>query len=128
MSLQRLLRLLPLGLVALVLVNLAMMVVQDRLSRATFEQVRAAQVQRDVLGSIRTSCEAVTFKAVAWTLTRRTSQARQYEEGKKACLDAVERARAGLPQSALAVDALKERVAKLAVALEAIQSEHTDET
>jgi methyl-accepting chemotaxis protein len=128
MSLQRLLRLLPLGLVALVLVNLAMMVVQDRLSRATFEQVRAAQVQRDVLGSIRTSCEAVTFKAVAWTLTRRTSQARQYEEGKKACLDAVERARAALPQSAQAVDALKERVAKLATVLEAIQSDHTDET
>jgi methyl-accepting chemotaxis protein len=128
MSLQRLLRLLPLGLVALVLVNLAMMVVQDRLSRATFEQVRAAQVQRDALGSIRTSCEAVTFKAVAWTLTRRTSQARQYEEGKKACLDAVERARQALPRSAQAVDALKEHVLKLATTLEAIQSDHTDET
>ena len=128
MSLQRLLRLLPLGLVALVLVNLAMMGVQDRLSRATFEQVRAAQVQRDALGSIRTSCEAVTFKAVAWTLTRRTTQARQYEDGKKACLDAVERARQAMPQSAGAVDALKERVQKLATTLEAIQSDHTDET
>jgi methyl-accepting chemotaxis protein len=128
MSLQRLLRLLPLGLVALVLVNLAMMVVQDRQSRATFEQVRAGQAQRDVLAGIRTSCEAVTFKAVAWTLTRRTSQARQYEEGKKACLDAVDRARQAMPQSAGALGDLQERLAKLATLLEAIQSEHTDET
>ena len=46
MSLQRLLRLLPLGLVVLVALNMAMMLVQDRQSRATFDQVRFAQVQR----------------------------------------------------------------------------------
>src|SRR5262249_60379477 len=122
MSLQRLLRLLPLGLVALVLVNLAMMMVQDRQSRATFEQVRAAQAQRDVLAGVRASCEAVTFKAVAWTLTRRTSQGRQYEEGKRACIDAVDRAREAMPQSAGALGDFQERFGKLAALLEAIQS------
>ena len=76
MSLQRLLRLLPIGLVVLVVLNLAMMLVQDRQSRETFGQVRIAQTQRDVLGKIRTNCEALTFKAVAWTLTRRSSQGR----------------------------------------------------
>src|ERR1700682_4143557 len=85
MSLQRLLRLLPIGLVALFSLNMAMMLVQDRQSRATFDQVGIAQVQRDVLGKIRTNCEALTFKAVAWTLTRRSSQGRQYQEGQKAC-------------------------------------------
>src|SRR6266850_1122043 len=83
MSLQRLLRLLPIGLVVLVALNMAMMLVQDRQSRATFDQVRVAQVQRDVIGKIRTNCEALTFKAVAWTLTRRSSQGRQYQEGKR---------------------------------------------
>ena len=82
MSLQRLLRLLPIGLVVLVALNMAMMVVQDRQSRETFDQVRAAQVQRDALGRIRTNCEALTFKAVAWTLTRRSSQGRQYQDGR----------------------------------------------
>src|SRR5471032_3276104 len=75
MSLQRLLRLLPLGLVVLVALNMVMLLVQDRQSHTTFDQVRFAQVQRDALGKIRTNCEALTFKAVAWTLTRRSSRA-----------------------------------------------------
>ncbi len=128
MSLQRLLRLLPLGLVVLVSLNLGMLVVQERQSRATFAQVRVAQVQRDVLGKVRTTCEALTFKAVAWTLTRRSSQGRQYQDGKKACLDAVEQAEGAMPQSRSAVASLKERLSSLATLLEAIQAEHTDET
>src|SRR5258708_36333149 len=92
MSLQRLLRLLPIGLVVLVALNMAMMLVQDWQSRATFDQVRFSQVQRDAIGRIRTSCEALTFKAVAWTLTRRSSQGRQYQGGKAAGLHAVRRA------------------------------------
>jgi methyl-accepting chemotaxis protein len=128
MSLQRLLRLLPLGLVALVSLEMAMMLVQDRLSRATFEQVRVAQAQRDVLGRIRTSCEAVTFKAVAWTLTRRNSQGRQYQDGKKACFDAVAAAQSAMGTSGRGLASLTEDLAKLTGLLEAIQSEHTDET
>src|SRR5258706_476065 len=127
MSLQRLLRLLPIGLVVLVALNMAMMLFQDRQSRATFDQVRVAQVQRDVIGKIRTNCEALTFKAVAWTLTRRSSQGRQYQEGKQACLDAVAQAEKAMPQSRNALAELKERVSQLAALLEAIQSEHTDE-
>jgi methyl-accepting chemotaxis protein len=127
MTLQRLLRLLPIGLVLLVALMLAMMLFQGRQSRATFDQVRAAQVQRDAIGEIRTTCEALTFKAVAWTLTRRTSQGRQYQEGRKACLDAVARSRDAMPQARAPLDALEKRLLDLAGLLEAIQSEHTDE-
>jgi methyl-accepting chemotaxis protein len=128
MSLKRLLRLLPLGLVALVALLMGMMLVQERLSRETFEQVRGAQSQRDALGRIRTSCEALTFKAVAWTLTRRSSQGRQYAEGKAACLDAVNVARGTRGVSAPELAALTDELTRLATLLEAIQSEHTDET
>jgi methyl-accepting chemotaxis protein len=127
MTLQRLLRLLPIGLVLLVALMMAMMLVQGRQSRATFDQVRGSQVKRDALGQIRTTCEALTFKAVAWTLTRRTSQGRQYEEGKKACLEAVARSREAMPAARAALDALDQRLNGLAALLEAIQSEHTDE-
>ena len=127
MSLQRLLRLLPIGLVVLVSLNMAMMLLQGRQSRATFDQVRVAQVQRDIIGTIRTNCEALTFKAVAWTLTRRSSQGRQYQEGKKACLDAVAQAAKAMPQARGALAGLSERLLQLAGLLEAIQSEHTDE-
>jgi methyl-accepting chemotaxis protein len=89
--------------------------------------VRVAQVQRDALGRIRTSCEAVTFKAVAWTLTRRSSQGRQYQEGKKACLDAVAQAQGALGESGKPLAALNDDLLRLAGLLEAIQSEHTDE-
>jgi methyl-accepting chemotaxis protein len=126
-TLQRLLRLLPIGLVVLVALNMSMMLVLDRQGRATFEQVRAAQVQRDALGKIRTSCEALTFKAVAWTLTRRSTQGRIYEDGKKACFGEVEQAIAAMPRSATALAALTERLKQLATLLETIQSEHTDE-
>ena len=128
MSLQRLLRLLPLGLVVLVALNMAMMLVQDRQSRATFDQVRFAQVQRDALGKIRTNCEALTFKAIAWTLTRRSSQGRQYQEGKAACLEAVARAGTVMPHARDALAGLGQSLVQLATLLEAIQSEHTDET
>jgi methyl-accepting chemotaxis protein len=104
-----------------------MMVVQDGQSRATFDQVRIAQVQRDLLGKIRTNCEAVTFKAVAWTLTRRSSQGRQYQDGKKACLDAVTQAESAMPRAREALGNLNQRLQQLAELLEAIQSEHTDE-
>ena len=127
MSLQRLLRLLPIGLVVLVALNMAMMLVQDRQSRATFDQVGVAQVQRDALGKIRTNCEALTFKAVAWTLTRRSSQGRQYQDGKKACFDSVAQADTTMPQSRAALDGLNQRLQSLAALLEAIQAEHTDE-
>ena len=127
MSLKRLLRLLPLGLVALVALLMGMMLVQDRLSRQTFEQVRGAQAQRDALGRIRTTCEALTFKAVAWTLTRRSSQGRQYAEGKTACFDAVTAARSSSSVSASELSALTDELTRLATLLEAIQSEHTDE-
>ena len=103
MTLQRLLRLLPLGLVVLVALNLSMMLILDQQSRATFAQVGVAQGQRDVIGEIRTACEALTLKAVSWTLTRRTSQGRQYQEGKQACADAVTQARTALPHAATAL-------------------------
>ena len=127
MSLQRLLRLLPIGLVALFSFNMATMLVQDRQSRATFDQVGIAQVQRDMLGKIRTNCEALTFKAVAWTLTRRSSQGRQYQESKDACLDAVAQAERAMPRAKQALANLSQRLLQLAGLLEAIQSEHTDE-
>jgi methyl-accepting chemotaxis protein len=85
-------------------------------------------VQRDVLGTIRTNCEALTFKAVAWTLTRRSSQGRQYQEGKKACLDLVAQAQGAMPRARAALDSLNQRLLQLAALLEAIQSEHTDES
>jgi methyl-accepting chemotaxis protein len=127
MSLRRLLWLLPVGLVVLVALNLGMLLLEGRQSRATFDQIRVAQTQRDALANIRTNCEALTFKAVAWTLTRRTSQGRQYQDGKKACFDAVTQAGSALPNAAGALSALRERLTQLAALLEAIQSEHTDE-
>ena len=128
MSLQRLLRLLPVGLVVLVALNLGMLWVQDRQSRATFGQIRVAQAQRDVLGGIRTNCEALTFKAVAWTLTRRSTQGRQYQDGKKDCLGAMTQAEGALPHLAAALGPLRGRLLQLAALLEAIQADHTDET
>src|SRR5260221_4762235 len=128
MTLQRLLRLLPIGLVLLVALNMAMMLVQERQSRATFDQVRAAQVQRDAIATIRTNCEALTFKAVAWTLTRRSTQGRQYQDGKKACFDAVSQSQAALRDAAPALQALRTLLEQLAALLEAVQADHTDET
>ena len=127
MTLQRLLRLLPAGLVILVALDLAMLFVQHRQSSATFDQIRAAQTERDAIGRIRTNCEALTFKAVAWTLTRRSTQGRQYQEGKKACFDEVEQARVSLAHAAPALRELRTRLDKLAGVLENIQAEHTDE-
>src|SRR5687768_13888021 len=128
MSLQRLLRLLPLGLVVLVALNLGMLLLQERQSRAAFAQIGVAQSQRDTLGNIRGTCEALTFKAVAWTLTRRSSQGRQYQDGKKECFAAVQQAEAALPHVAAALALLRQRLATLADLLEAIQADHTDET
>ena len=128
MTLRRLLRLLPAGLVVLVALNMAMMLMIDRQARATFEQVSVAQAQRDRISTIRTHCEALTFKAVAWTLTRRTTQARVYEEGKKACFESVSAAAGAMPQASTEISALKARLTQLAALLETIQSEHTDET
>src|SRR5262249_53088159 len=127
MSLQRLLRLLPLGLAFLVALEMAMMLVQDGLSRATFEQMRVAQAQRDALGRVRTNCDAVTFKAVAWTLTRRNTQGRQYQEGKASCFEAVAQAKTSVSAHA-DLDAIKGDLGRLTLLLEAIQAEHTDET
>ena len=127
MSLQRLLRLLPIGLVVLVSLNLAMLWVQHGQSRSTFDQIRVAQTQRDVLGKVRADCEALNFKAVAWTLTRRSSQGRQYQDGKAACFEAVQQAERAMPQSGKALGEVKDRLIALAALLEAIQSDHTDE-
>ncbi len=128
MSLQRLLRLLPIGLVVLVSLTLGMLWVQHDQSRTTFDQIRVAQAQRDVLAKVRADCEALTFKAVAWTLTRRSSQGRQYQEGKAACLESVQQAERAMPQSGKALGQMKDRLETLATLLEAIQSDHTDET
>ena len=127
MTLKGLLRLLPLGLVLLVALNMAMLFVHGRQSGATFDQVRAAQAQRDMLGGIRTTCEALTFKAIAWTLTRRSSQGRQYQEGKKECFEAVSRTQAAMPKVRDALGRIEQQLQQLATLLEAIQSEHTDE-
>ena len=128
MSLKRVLGLLPVGLVVLVSLLMALMLVQGREGRATFDEVRNAQVQRDALGGVRTTCESLTLRAVAWTLTRRVSQGKQYQEGKSACLDAVNRARQSMPQATTALGALEERLQRLARLLEDIQSEHTEES
>jgi hypothetical protein len=126
-TLQRLLRLLPIGLVVLVSLILGMLLVQERQSRTTFDQIRDAQLQRDAFGRVRTNCEALTFKAVAWTLTRRSSQGRQYQEGKKACFDAVEQAGSAVPWAKAKLAELGQKLTELATLLEAIQAEHTDE-
>jgi methyl-accepting chemotaxis protein len=126
-TLQRLLRLLPIGLVVLVSLILGMLLVQERQSRTTFDQIRDAQLQRDAFGRVRSNCEALTFKAVAWTLTRRSSQGRQYQEGKKACFDAVEQAGRAVPWAKDKLGELNQKLTALAALLEAIQSEHTDE-
>jgi len=102
MSLQRVLRLLPIGLIALVALNVAMMWVQAQQGRQTFDQVRAAQVQRDALGRIRAACESINLRAVSWTLTRRVSQGKLYQEGKAACFDAVAGSRESMPLAATA--------------------------
>ena len=128
MTLQKLLRLLPAGLVILVAVSLGMLFVQEQQSRATFDQVREAQGQRDLLAGVRSNCEALTFKAVAWTLTRRSTQGRQYQEGKAACFEAVAAAQRAMPLAGAEVGALRARLEKLAALLEAIQADHTDET
>ena len=128
MSLQRLLRLLPIGMVALVAATMGVLLMQERQSRGAFDQIRVAQAQRDAFAGIREDCESLTFKAVAWTLTRRSSQGRQYQEGKKACLAAVDEAARAIPRSAAAIGALRGQLLQLAELLETIQSEHTDET
>src|SRR3954464_8344888 len=117
MTLQRLPRLLPAGLIILVALDLGMLLVQQRQSRATFDQIRAAQAERDAIGLVRTNCEALTFKAVAWTLTRRSTQGRQYQDGKKACLDQVAKARDALSRNAPALQALREKIESLATLL-----------
>src|SRR5688572_22292586 len=127
MSLQRLLRLLPIGLVVLVSLTFAMLWVQHGQSRSTFDQIRVAQSQRDVLAKVRADCEALTFKAVAWTLTRRSSQGRQYQEGKAACVESVQQAERAMPQSGRELGLMKGRLLELATLLETIQSDHTDE-
>ena len=128
MRLQRLLRLLPAGLLVLGGLNMALLVVQERQSRATFDSIRAAQLERDLFGAVRSRCEPLTVKAVAWTLTRRASQGRQYTEGKEACFQAVASARAAIPGAAAQLDQMQQRLGQLCGLLEAIQAEHTDET
>jgi len=128
MSLQRVLRLLPIGLIALVALNVAMMWVQAQQGRQTFDQVRAAQVQRDALGRIRAACESINLRAVSWTLTRRVSQGKLYQEGKAACFDAVARSRESMPLAAAALNELDSKLKSLAKLLEDIQSEHTEES
>jgi methyl-accepting chemotaxis protein len=127
-SVQRLLHLLPAGLVVLVGLNMAMLAVQDRQGRATFDQVRAAQAQRDAVDRVRGHCEALTFKAVAWTLTRRSTQGRVYQDGKAACLDSIGQASAAMPEAHQALDSVAGRLGDLTKLLEAIQYEHTDES
>ena len=51
MTLRRLLRLLPLGLVLVVGASLGMLALQHRESRTTFDQLTAAQRQRDAVAA-----------------------------------------------------------------------------
>ncbi len=128
MSLKGLLRLLPAGLLILVALNMAMLLLQNRQGRDMFDQVKIAQAQRDGLGVVRAQCGDLTQNAVAWTLTRRATQGRQYAEGKTACLAALATVREALPQAAQPLGQLQQRVQQLAALLEAIQSEHSDDT
>ena len=127
MSLKGVLRLLPIGLVVLVALNFAMMWVQTRQSGEAFEHVRISQIQRDAIGRIREACESINLRAVSWTLTRRVSQGKLYQEGKSACFEALAKSRAALPLSAKSLDELDTKLKSLAKLLEDIQSEHTEE-
>jgi len=128
MKLRRALGLLPIGLVVLVSLTLAMLWVQAQQGRQTFDQVRAAQSQRDALGRIRGACESINLRAISWTLTRRVSQGKLYQEGKAACYDAVAKAREAMPQASADFGALEAKLQSLAKLLEDIQSEHTEES
>src|SRR5689334_20899829 len=105
-----------------------MMWVQAQQNRQTFDQVRSAQVQRDALGRIRGACESINLRAISWTLTRRVSQGKLYQEGKAACYDAVAKAREAMPQASADFGALEAKLQSLAKLLEDIQSEHTEES
>jgi len=128
MSLKGLLRLLPLGLLLLVMLNMGMLLLQTKQSREMFDQVRVAQSQRDALGVVRTYCGDLTQNAVAWTLTRRANQGKQYADGKAACLAGLTKTREAMPEAAKPLDGLQRRVQQLATLLEAIQNDHTDDT
>ncbi|HTD89353.1 MAG TPA: hypothetical protein VK663_01730, partial [Burkholderiales bacterium] len=125
MSLKGLLRLLPAGLLLLVALNMAMLLLQSRQSREMFDQVRVAQAQRDALGVVRTQCGDLTQNAVAWTLTRRASQGKQYADGKAACLEALRKTQEAMPDAAKSLGNLQQRLQQLATLLEAIQGDHT---
>ncbi|HTE15165.1 MAG TPA: methyl-accepting chemotaxis protein, partial [Burkholderiales bacterium] len=93
-----------------------------------FDEVRVAQSQRDALGVVRAQCGDLTQNAVAWTLTRRASQGKQYTDGKAECLAALSKTQAAMPDAARALGDLEQRIKQLATLLEAVQSEHTDDT
>jgi methyl-accepting chemotaxis protein len=128
MSLKGLLRLLPAGLLLLALLNMGMLLLQTRQSRGLFDEVRVAQSQRDGLGVVRAHCGDLTQNAVAWTLTRRATQGKQYADGKAACLAALGKTRETMPDAAQQVGDLQQRVQQLTALLETIQNEHTDDT
>src|SRR5688572_4848241 len=110
MTLKRLLGLLPVGLLLLVGLIMALLWLQGRQAHATFDQMRVAQVHRDAVGRVRADCEPLTFKAVAWTLTRRSTQGRQYQDGKAACFQSLEGARAAMPGAKDSLAGLGERL------------------
>ncbi len=128
MSLKGLLRLLPTGLLVLVALTLLMLLLQGRQNRLLFDQVRAAQTQRDALGVVRAQCGDLTQNAVAWTLTRRASQGKQYADGKAACLAALGKTHAAMSEAAKPLHELEQRITQLATLLETVQSEHSDDT
>lgn len=128
MSLKGLLRLLPAGLLLLVALNMVMLLLQTRQGREMFDQVRVAQSQRDALGVVSAHCGDLTQNAVAWTLTRRATQGKQYADGKAACLAAIGKTREAMPEAAKSLGDLQQHVQQLAALLETIQSEHTDDT
>ena len=128
MSLKGLLRLLPVGLLLLVSLNMGILLLQTKQGREVFDQVRVAQAQRDALGIVRAQCGDLTQNAVAWTLTRRATQGKQYADGKAACLAALGKTREAMPDAARPLSDIQQRVQQLATLLEAIQSDHTDDT
>ena len=73
-------------------------------------------------------CGDLTQNAVAWTLTRRATQGKQYAEGKAACIAALAKTREAMPGAAKPLGDLQQRVQQLAALLETIQNDHTDDS
>jgi methyl-accepting chemotaxis protein len=130
MNLRTLLFLLPAALMALVLAGVALLAEQSRRSAALVQAATVASERSGSLRSVAAICADMSQRAVVWTLTRRSSERKQYQEVKESCakgLAAIQSAAAD-PGQANAIKQLMAQAESLAATLEAIQSEHSDET